>query len=54
MGGGSGLRMEDVSRVVLERGGGFGFSLLPAVPPLMESLGGDSIVKCWLRFWLEY
>ena len=25
-GGGSGLRMEDVSRVVLDRGGGFGFS----------------------------
>ena len=40
MGGGSGLLMDDVSRVVLDRGGGFGFSLLlpPPMPPLMDSL----------------
>ena len=39
MGGGSGLLMDDVSRVVLDRGGGFGFSLLlPPLPPLMDSL----------------
>ena len=30
LGGGSGLRMEDVSRVVLDRGGGAGFSRFPS------------------------